>query len=190
MQDYGQNIVEMSFHNYNDSCNESKHPHILRIRGQDGTNRCSQWPVRTNIDWDYHMSLYIAVMERLVKNLGLVLPSRREALQSEMGEEESEEGKYDDFTASPLLFPSSNHIPHWNVDILRGGVFQFYNGVDGTPNDNIAPTPIVEFSHVDNDSEALGHVLIRLQGKSLSNRAFTVGQSGRRVTLVFDACFR
>ncbi|CAJ1941518.1 unnamed protein product [Cylindrotheca closterium] len=135
------------------------------------------------------MSLYVAVMERLVKNLGLVLPSRSDALQSEWGEKKNEERKYDDFTASPLLFPSSNHIPHWNVDILRGGVFKFYDE-DGTSTEDIAPVPIVEFSYTDNDSEALGHVLVRLQGRSLPNRAFTAGQSGRRVTLVFDACFR
>lgn len=190
MQHYG-NIVEISFHNYNhDTSNETKLPHILRIRGQDGTNRCSQWPIRTSTDWDYHMSLYVAVMERLVKNLGLVLPCRREPFQSKRGQEESEQRNHDDFTASPLLFPSSNRIPHWNVDILRGGVFQFYDGDDCTLNDDMTPTPIVEFSHVDNDSEAQGRVLIRLQGKSVPNRAFHFGQSGRRVTLVFDACFR
>ena len=191
MQFYGPNTVEISFHNYNhENSNETKLPHILRIRGQDGTNRCSNWPMPTTVDWDYHMSLYVTVMERLVRNLGLVLAGRSEPDQSIMGDEESEERNYCDVMSSPLLFPNSSHIPQWNVGILRGGVFQFFNGADGKPNDDVKPCPIVELSHLHHDSEILGHLLIRLQGNSLPNRAFHVGKTGRRVSLVFDACFR
>jgi len=189
---HGEQIAEISFHNYNHyNSDENKLPHILRIRGQDGTNRCSKWPMQSTIDWDYHMSLYVTVMERLVRNLGLVLlPSRMGSYHSKIGEGEYEERNKNDFMASPLLFPSSNHVPHWNVDFLRGGVFQFYNADDGKPNDDMKQFPIVEFSHLHNDSETIGHILIRLQGNSLPNGAFNVGNSGRRVSLVFDACFR
>jgi hypothetical protein len=186
----GPDVVECTFHNYNHNGNDSKLPQVLRIRGRDGTNQCSRWPprVRSNIDWNHQMTLYLTVMERLAKNLGLVMQKKKSPSPTREDEDDQEDGNQDDIVSSPLLFPSTNQMPHWNVDILRGSYFDLYH-VDGST-DSIPPMPMVEFSHIQDDSETIGHVLIRLQGHALPNDEFHVEHSRKPVTLVFDACFR
>eukprot|EP00980_Cylindrotheca_fusiformis_P026229 scaffold15521_cov119-Cylindrotheca_fusiformis.AAC.3 len=184
----GPDVVECTFHNYNHQGNDSILPQVLRIRGRDATNQCSRWPPRdrSSTDWNHHMSLYLTVMERLSKNLGLVMKKTPPSIQD--NEEDEGDNNHNDVVSSPLLFANSNQIPHWNVDILRGSYFDLHHA-DGR-SDSIPPMPIVEFSHVQNDSETIGHVLIRLQGRALPNDGFHVEHSRKPVTLVFDACFQ
>lgn len=186
----GPDVVECTFHNYNHNGNDSMLPQVLRIRGRDATNQCSHWPprVRSSIDWNHQMTLYLTVMERLAKNLGLVMKKRRSRSPNREDEDDHDACSHDDVVSSPMLFPGSNQMPHWNVDILRGSYFDLYHG-DGST-DSIPPMPIVEFSHIQDDSETIGHVLVRLQGRALPNDEFHVEHSRKPVTLVFDACFR
>jgi hypothetical protein len=149
---------------------------------RDATNRCSPWPPEGNDSsseaWNYHLELYLTVMERLAFHLGMVLQRKHTTQPADEDEDE------DDITSSPLLFPSST-TPQWNVDVLRGAYFDLHHRSDSSP--PLQPFPIVEFTQ---DSETnTGHVLIRLQGHAMPNEEFPE-RSQQPVTLVFDACFR
>jgi hypothetical protein len=145
-------------------------------------------------DWDYHLELYLTVMERIACNLGMVLQKKQQLqtvkttnerkIEQSFLDDQGDDG--DELTSSPFLFPSSN-VPQWNVDILRGSYFDLHrDGADG-PYKATSPMPIVEFTK---ESENAGHVLIRLQGESTENSEFGSQRSRQPVTLVFDACFR
>ena len=176
LRHYGADVVECTFHNYYPA---SKLPQVIRSRTQSGTNRCTPWPPPDvqAMDWNHHLTLYLTVMERLASHLGMVF--QRKLISPSFPSES------DDITSSPLLFPDSPSKHHWNVDVLRGSYFEFYNK-DGS-HCNIAPHPVVEFTH---DSKSTGHVLIRLQGHASLNDEFSPNHSSQPVTLVFDACFR
>lgn len=184
----GKDVVEATFHNYNSD--ENKLLTYVRTRsGLDSTNSCFAWPPdqgsssRVTVDWDYHMSLYLTVMERLARNLGLIL-------QKKLKRQDEGDDDHNEFTSSPLLFPK-NQAPHWNVDLLRGTYFDIYHRFPDSNEDMPPPMPIVEFSHASNDSQTTnGHVLIRLQGYAAPNDDFSAQHSRKPVTLVFDACFQ
>lgn len=180
----GEEIVEITFHNYN--YNEKKLPQVLRIRSRDATNKAMSWPPESHgsgVDWEYHMSLYLAVMERLSNTLGLVLQKNLAPPFS------SEEENKDEIMSSPLLFPQSS-TPHWNVDILRGSYFELHQSTHSMK--DVPLFPIVEFSQMrDSEVQQNGHILIRLQGTAGPNLEFSGIQNSRQpVSLVFDACFR
>eukprot|EP00934_Nitzschia_sp_Nitz4_P007337 Nitzschia sp. Nitz4//scaffold10_size219509//132095//133330//NITZ4_001438-RA/size219509-snap-gene-0.399-mRNA-1//-1//CDS//3329532950//7327//frame0 len=169
------NAVECTFHNYNlPDATATVLPEILRIRSRDATNRVSPWPPEGSLieEWDYHLELYLTVMERIASHLGQVLLK-----PCHLAEEDD-----DDFTSSPFLFPHATP-PRWNVDILRGSYFNLHSQKEGI----IPPMPIVEFSE---DSKHPGHILIRIQGVSQPNGEFGDFRSPQAVTLTFDACFR
>lgn len=157
---------------------------------RDATNRCTPWPPEnsTVTDWDYHLELYLTVMERLACHLSQVLLRKTAHFQDSTTISRDEYASdVDELTSSPFLFPYAN-APQWNVDILRGSYFDFKQvGPSGgmLPVDT-PPMPIVEFTE---ESQNLGHVLIRLQGYSSANREFGAFRSQFPVTLVFDACF-
>lgn len=140
-------------------------------------------------DWDYHLELYLTVMERLACNLGQVLQQKhftrtRDDSKPELSDDSGDDG--DELTSSPFLFPNSN-IPQWNVDILRGSYFDLHrDGPSGTIVKAVPPMPIVEFTK---ESATTGHVLIRLQGHSVENSEFGLQRSKQPVTMVFDARF-
>jgi hypothetical protein len=181
MLQYGNDAVEATFHNYNNS--EGQLPSVLRVRSRDATNACFAWPPtqkknkRLEVEWDYHITLYLTVMERLAKTLGLVLQKKNKRHESDD----------DDFVSSSLLFPS-NQTLHWNVDLLRGSYFDLSH-VDGKNANADRNWIIVEFSNARDDTQTTnGHVLIRLQGCASPNADFNVQHSRKPVTLVFDAC--
>ena len=110
-----------------------------------------------------------------------VKTSVRNAVSSDDGDDG------DELTSSPYLFPNSSS-PQWNVDILRGSYFELQkDGPSGVQVQVTTPMPIIEFTK---GAENTGHVLIRLQGLSSNNDAFSLNRSPEPVTLVFDACFR
>lgn len=188
---YSPDAVECTFHNYNSVLGQSKLPRVLRIRSRDTTNRCGSWPPPNSLvgDWNYHLELYLTVMERMACHLGMVLQKKQvHPLKVDDIEKYGEKGDDgDELTSSPFLFPNSN-IPQWNVEILRGFYFDLQkDGPEGTSSNSIPPLPIVEFRK---ESENTGHVLIRLQGYSAENIEFGAQRSNQAVTLVFDACFR
>jgi len=125
-------------------------------------------------------------MERIACQLGMVLQQRKRTRTTL-----DDIGDYDDVTGSPLLFPNSKS-PHWNVDVLRGSVFDLQIENQEVSDDTLAnlirPFPIVEFTQ---DSDKSGHVLIRLQGLAMPNPEFQCYTAPLEpVTLVFDACFQ
>lgn len=163
---------------------------LVCLISRDATNSCSPWPPENTSaeDWNYHLELYLTVMERIACHLGLVLqkkqPARTHQGRSELSNDPGDDG--DELTSSPFLFPNSN-IPQWNVDILRGSYFDLHKyGPSGTIDKSVPPMPIVEFSK---ESESTGHVLIRMQGHSMVNAEFGPQRSKDPVTLVFDARF-
>ena len=183
LRKYGEDVVECTFHNYNSA---SKLPQVIRSRTRNGS---TPWPwppppdTLGGVDWNHQLTLYLTVMERLACHLGLVFQRKHQHVIS--SEEDDDD---DDFISSPLLFPDSPVYPRWNVDVLRGAYFDLHRIDESSSNDNtnIPPLPIVEFSH---GAETTGHVVIRLQGKTLPNQDFSEERSGHLVTLVFDACF-
>lgn len=168
LRHYGRDAVECSFHNYhdgfgdtssssssqsNDGGNHVSLPLHVRVRQRDATNAClpppSSYDTRVydenEIDWDYHLQLYLMVMQNLTSPLGKVFhhtsvssKSQDKSTGSSLDESNGlnrnrkglppiDEYKFEnddeqDFTASPLLFESPP--PRWNVDILRG---EFYD---------------------------------------------------------------
>jgi len=153
---YGPDVVECSFHNYysndnNTSSSSSKTPLHVRVRRRDGTNSCFPPPSTNEMsinsrngenyrigeggidctDWDYNITLYLTVMERLAKSLGQVLkPSstkndhgtnltsfRSNRIDNKNSDEDG------NFSSPPLLCVPPQ--PRWSVDILRGAYFDF-----------------------------------------------------------------
>jgi hypothetical protein len=214
-------------------------PIHVRVRRRDDTNACKPPPSAYDssiyddkeVDWDYHLELYLTVMSKLAEKLGKVFEyslssssssSSSSSYTASKGEKERETSgknvpppidKYKldidddtDFTASPLLFPSSR--PRWNVEILRGSYYDLqpiknddvvtatkYGDDDVEEEDRTVegvspfpPLPIVEF--LQETSKTSGHVLIRLQGTPRNNPHFDTRQRRPQpVTLVFDAGF-
>lgn len=190
--EYGDDIAACTFHNYHhntdgdennssDNDNNTMLPLVVRTRsGRDSKNRCHPWPppspgADATHDWDYHLTLYLTVMTRLVSNLGMVLQQggRRRNNNNNEGTNVSqqnfapkntimddEDRSDDDYTASPLLFPNCSPNPQFNVDILRGAYYDLKHENDDQeegwsfseneiPIHDIPVLPIVEFKRGD-----------------------------------------
>lgn len=186
---YSPDVVECTFHNYNYPPGSNKLPSILRIRSREATNQITHWPPNPSLvdDWDYHLELYLTVMERISRHLGAVL-QRKPTNANKAYLSKPDDGRDDDeITSSPLLFPFSSP-PQWNVDISRSINYELArNNESAIVHPAIPPMPIVEFR---DDSERTGHVVIRIQGTSAMNSHFGSDRSRAPVSLVFDAAYR
>ena len=178
-------------------------PEIIRVRTSDSSNQLSKWPPpRRNSSsqelpssddlssgaWNENLALYLTAMERIACRLATALPREHDKQQiddvrkSDKFRSRDDADDDDDFTSSTALFPASSSLrPDWNVDILRGSYFDLHNqdtpGLNGNDNtrkpSSIQPTvPIVEWIQGHHPS-TLGHVLIRIQGQSAENNAFS-----------------
>jgi len=211
LRHYGPDIVECSFRNNRNNTN-SKTPGHVRVRRRDAKNESLPPPStidnqgesdeernQDEVDWDYNLTLYLTVMERLAKNLGQVFeissfPKEDQMLVSEMNAHSSHEHyKYDEIDHD-VDASSTQFSPQWNVGIFEGAYFDFEAAVDGTDekyNHPIRPFPVVEFVP-DPNSPFSGRVLIRLQGYPVANQEFDDTESPRQrqeqsVSLIFDA---
>lgn len=155
---YGPDTVECSFHNYHHEGSSSSVtasnsnvslPLHVRVRQRDATNACLPPPAaydsriydnHDHIDWNYHLELYLTVMQNFANPLGKIFDSSTTTSRKKQQKNDSSNstGKssqgdkppaidsYDfenddeyGFTASPLLFDAPPP-PRWNVDILKG----------------------------------------------------------------------
>ncbi|KAG7371309.1 hypothetical protein IV203_019879 [Nitzschia inconspicua] len=162
LRHYGPDAVECSFHNYHHELSvgnsgDSKNnkvslPLHVRVRQRNATNACLPPPAaydsriydNREIDWNYHLELYLTVMQNFANSLGKIFDSSTSSAVTDKHKDQKSPSptpsssssstssrpppidKYDfendeeeyGFTASPLLFDSPP--PRWNVDILKG----------------------------------------------------------------------
>ena len=195
----------------------------LRIRRYtDNDNHVEAWPAaatsqrRNDVDLTHDMNLYLTVMDRIARALGLILPPSMIAQPTRSSLSTPARDEYDnEWTVSPRSSVSASswspggtsgaYLKHWRAEFLRGkSVPQ-----EWLP-DAQDPVPLVEWTPL-TGMAAPGRVTIRLQGYPSrvasvdTETARTVSKDGSTTTsqtkalrrrrpqalsMVFDACFR
>ncbi|KAL3918308.1 MAG: hypothetical protein SGILL_004300 [Bacillariaceae sp.] len=109
LRHYGKDVEECSFHNYHQeesatSRSNSNHnsnnqngkvslPMHVRVRQRDGTNACMPPPhaydprVYSSIDWEYHLELYLTVMQNFANPLGKIFENSSGSSSTARGNE-------------------------------------------------------------------------------------------------------
>lgn len=176
--------AECSFHNFHGDLQFD----WMRVRSRDGTNKAVAWPPAISkldeSELQHQMDLYLAVMNRLVSTLGLVLTEKKnDSSESSLPDTPDEN---DDFVAVSSSSSSLAAPRHWNAEILRGAAYPQH--LLPTPEGYEGPLPIVEWNPR-KGSAAPGYVNIRLQGTAAAPAKGLRRKKREPVTLLFDACF-